>query len=1390
MEDIPSELSEHNLEEFLRNDSAFVDYFNTFLSLPCFPERIFYNKENDLLEQFTQQLVKDESDNVQLKYDSSSNNVQISYCVTVLERGKALDWLKKYRLSEFIKSGLYAEYNLSKTLSSAQAMYIDTIKNDLSRTTKLINDENSASLNEDGFFSSNNSIFTMSDECEAGQIEEIINDYVENTGAREVHEKKSESPRIFPENVQCFPSIIVSEIETESDGRDEESEISVSVTSDSIETGFSNEFNHNITEKNDYVTMVDDSNSNIEGSCVKDDIINDDVINDDVIIDDVFCVDVTGDDAIGDDVRGDDIMDNGVRNGDVTVGDTIDNDIKCDDVIGDDVIGDDVRGGDYGNDVTTINKSTDNGSCVDINNQSSIKFMKSNTTEVQDDIENEQLPADDPQVVTTDTELSETADNSDIQHHNSSISTPLSDVITMDKLVGTEKRHGKDQTEFCKCFHKNDTAGKKELHDKNKDKNGFKEKSNLFHKSKTGKQSKERYDSTDCTSLSNKIQGSSGDTWVDEDSPLDKRLENSSFDSKIPVPSLALNAAEQCSLNGENVQSQLNEPNSDSLGSLENKSHTVSTMQLGTSLQSDVKINDGIKIMTISIDHTDGNIDDDTISQETKNTVRGSNLESLSSNIDLSKVEDQTSYHSSDVNLPKTEDQISYNADSNVGEKKLPQKSTNTATVENLQLLYDVRILEVDDSASNISENKSEHHSLDRSLMKRTSSLNSIASSDVSENERKSSIADQQGEENQEMLDNGVHLSSKAGMDKFKEFLINTKGEALLLFWIHVETWKHLGDNGDKIRLLQEMKEQFLRNGSPLELPDEIKKQAGRCFTADLSKTQRIIAEPLRCYWCPRFTLHQFKTQTTDKIQHEAKVGQQTWSSGFQPKSGVLMYPSTSPHLVRPHSSTPREYLPASPPRETSHASSPRVTSHARSPRETLHAHTPRETLKEGKFHVRSKSAHGRIVTTPCHTNAGKKQLEIYATPQPAEFGFQKRPISAFPPCNDQEYLSSVRLIISPRCKPKIRAAWPQRPEKDRYINDAYRSNTSDSSHQDLLVDSLMYRNESGCFFKEFVSKQNNQLWSNCLSFSQAVMDYTAFFDGDTLNPATVSRKAQWIYARFITSGSICDIKLDWKTQEDIRQKLDPPYEELFDCVEDHVLACLKEPWDSLCGNERREYEMIPKKETVRYLKVKLKRTRGSSKNSFLQEELESDDGREHSERGKYSIEEANHPQPLSSDGVSFESLIKDRDELEGFQKYLEKKDPKGVIDLMAWTDMETFQRIPRTIEDKRNKKAKEIRQTYLNSRYFFGPDSPATKEAQNLILSVNGSPRIKERPSSSVILESQKYVRCRIERRWLALYKASQEYKERQNPKQNVSEVVEDIMLRRRLQRSEAAWR
>lgn len=57
-----------------------------------------------------------------------------------------------------------------------------------------------------------------------------------------------------------------------------------------------------------------------------------------------------------------------------------------------------------------------------------------------------------------------------------------------------------------------------------------------------------------------------------------------------------------------------------------------------------------------------------------------------------------------------------------------------------------------------------------------------------------------------------------------------------------------------------------------------------------------------------------------------------------------------------------------------------------------------------------------------------------------------------------------------------------------------------------------------------------------------------------------------------------------------------------------------------------------------------------------------------------------------------------------------------GLKDLMAWTDMETFRRVPRFMEEKRDKKASEIRENWLGKKYFFGPDSPATREGRNLV--------------------------------------------------------------------------
>lgn len=74
--------------------------------------------------------------------------------------------------------------------------------------------------------------------------------------------------------------------------------------------------------------------------------------------------------------------------------------------------------------------------------------------------------------------------------------------------------------------------------------------------------------------------------------------------------------------------------------------------------------------------------------------------------------------------------------------------------------------------------------------------------------------------------------------------------------------------------------------------------------------------------------------------------------------------------------------------------------------------------------------------------------------------------------------------------------------------------------------------------------------------------------------------------------------------------------------------------------------------------------------------------------------------------------------------------------------------------------------------------------------MNVNGGRNIKERPGTPVITECQKFVRARIERRWLMLFKQTTEFMERQKPRVTAPEIVEDVMLKRRLQRSDAAWK
>ena len=103
--------------------------------------------------------------------------------------------------------------------------------------------------------------------------------------------------------------------------------------------------------------------------------------------------------------------------------------------------------------------------------------------------------------------------------------------------------------------------------------------------------------------------------------------------------------------------------------------------------------------------------------------------------------------------------------------------------------------------------------------------------------------------------------------------------------------------------------------------------------------------------------------------------------------------------------------------------------------------------------------------------------------------------------------------------------------------------------------------------------------------------------------------------------------------------------------------------------------------------------------------------------------------------------------------------------DLMCWLDIEGFRGLPVSNKYFRDLKAKQIRKAYFNKNYFFGPKSPASKEAQRQVIMAGGlcyGARLPARPPSPVLREAQKHVRARLEKTWLMRFLNSTEFLER----------------------------
>ena len=590
-----------------------------------------------------------------------------------------------------------------------------------------------------------------------------------------------------------------------SDGRDGDE-------TEELSTGITSHLNKESSEMNDCAASENDSSSDIEASSVEDYVISDDVTKDFVSCDDVMISCDLGDGVAGDDVP---------NGGDATGVDVIDHGLLGDEVICDYDMNSDivVSTGDYRNDIVASNERFDDCLQLDVNDHSpeGVEFDRNKNTDG---------------VEMTHTEMSRT--DSMEKHNKGDISTPYNEKYVVDtegnsslrnnhavadiqeKQTDNKKDCNKEKTDSGKCFIEIDKASVKNRRRPDDCENtsvGL-EKMSLPNTNKTNEN--ESFESN--SSLSITIQH--GCTRCDEGINFPKDLDTSSFLSTTPLPPSATNTAKQSAFGKTNAQDNLNESSNDSSVSLKSNTNTISSPQDISSQSGGDKVNDSIdygdKSMNITVDYgiidkgkNSGEIDDSeslTKIDLSKVEARSSSNSSSNGIIDRNIVQqkhtnsdtpDESNMISSNANLRNVEDQTCYNTDSDTSEKEISRKYTNTSGVENLQFFNDAEIQKMEDTVSHISDNDSEQEFSNSPFIKRPSSSNSITSSDISELEEKSSITEQQGEA---LVNNGVDLSSKKGMDKFKEFLVNTKGEALFLFWLQVETWKHIGDHGDKIR--------------------------------------------------------------------------------------------------------------------------------------------------------------------------------------------------------------------------------------------------------------------------------------------------------------------------------------------------------------------------------------------------------------------------------------------------------------------------------------------------------------------------------------------------------------------------------------------------------------
>ncbi|KAK2489127.1 hypothetical protein MC885_015592 [Smutsia gigantea] len=385
------------------------------------------------------------------------------------------------------------------------------------------------------------------------------------------------------------------------------------------------------------------------------------------------------------------------------------------------------------------------------------------------------------------------------------------------------------------------------------------------------------------------------------------------------------------------------------------------------------------------------------------------------------------------------------------------------------------------------------------------------------------------------------------------------------------------------------------------------------------------------------------------------------------------------------------------------------------------------------------------------HLRQEKPRKDVDPFPQMATL-LPLRPKSCIPPITEMQKEESVLSQPKspeklPRVKTAIQKPWKSKSmylisskddmiEKGRYTytEEPLVKTMADGAlggfDMENLLQSLYVENRAGFFFTKFCEHSGNKLWKNSVYCWFDLQAYHQLFYQETLHPF------KYLFATYIAPSATLDIGLQQEKKKEIYMKIQPPFEDLFDTAEEYILLLLLEPWTQMVKSDQVAYRKVELvKETRQLDSTYFRKLQALHKETFSKK----------AEDTTCEIGTDISPLPDVSKQTEYWNNVPAEYRHFNFNDLFNNKLD---MDLMCWTDIEQFRRIMCRDQKQREAKSIQIKKKYLNKKYFFGPNSPASLNQQNQIMNLSGGwgKILHEQLDAPVLIEIQKHVLNRLE--------------------------------------------